>query len=125
MADYDKNFATFTLKRFMDEYVSKPTPTLASSVQPRPPPLKLAPALTEIARIKSSFSILSIKVLLVSLLNAFRDLTLLGVRSFDFNHMNNVLVSQDFQSVRLIDIDGGSISTAYGVEAGRGGGRCP
>ena len=72
-------------------------------------------AVSEIARIRSSFSIISIKVLLVSLLNAFRDLTLLGVRSFDFNHMNNVLVSQDFQSVRLVDIDGGSITSSYGA----------
>jgi len=26
--------------------------------------------------------------------------------AFDFNHLNNVLVSRDYQSVRLIDIDG-------------------
>lgn len=30
----------------------------------------------------------------------------MGVTGFDFNHMNNVLVSRDHQSVRLIDIDG-------------------
>ena len=37
---------------------------------------------------------------------AFRDLTLMGIQAFDFNHLNNVLVSRDYQSVRLIDIDG-------------------
>ena len=101
-SDHDKNFATFTLKRFLDEYV-----------RDRPPE---ASALSEIARIRSSFTIISIKVLLVSLLNAFRDLTLLGVRSFDFA-LSNVLVSQDFKSVRLIDVDGGSISSAsYGTK---------
>ena len=43
---------------------------------------------------------------LVSLLNAFRDLTLMGDQAFDFNHLNNVLVSRDYSQVRLIDIDG-------------------
>ena len=67
----------------------------------------------------------------VSLLNGFRDLTLMGVQArvrrqaradcccckgsrmfcseaFDFNHMNNVLVSRDCRKARLIDIDGDS-----------------
>jgi len=30
----------------------------------------------------------------------------MGVQAFDFNHLKNVLVSRDYQSVRLIDIDG-------------------
>ena len=30
----------------------------------------------------------------------------MGIQAFDFNHLNNVLVSRDYQSVRLIDIDG-------------------
>jgi len=30
----------------------------------------------------------------------------MGVQAFDFNHLNNVLVSRDYQSVHLIDIDG-------------------
>merc|ERR1711957_388751 len=51
---------------------------------------------------------ISVKVLLVSLLNAFRDLTLMGVQAFDFNHLGNVLVSRDHQSVKLLDIDGDS-----------------
>merc|ERR1712194_497465 len=57
-------------------------------------------------QMQSEFSITSVEVFLVSLLNAFRDLTLMGVQAFDFNHLNNVLVSRDYQSVRLIDIDG-------------------
>eukprot|EP00438_Fugacium_kawagutii_P029431 Skav210013 [mRNA] locus=scaffold1212:69600:72319:- [translate_table: standard] len=44
----------------------------------------------------------------VSLLNGFRDLTLMGVQAFDFNHMNNVLISRDCRKARLIDIDGNS-----------------
>merc|ERR1712151_130138 len=48
------------------------------------------------------------KVLLVSLLNGFRDLTLMGVQAFDFNHLNNVLISRDYRKARLIDIDGES-----------------
>ena len=54
------------------------------------------------------FSLIKVKVLLVSLLNAFRDLTLMGVQAFDFNHLNNVLVSRDYRHARLIDIDGNS-----------------
>ncbi len=44
---------------------------------------------------------------------AFRDLTLMGIQAFDFNHLNNVLVSRDYQSVRLIDIDGNSQGSVH------------
>ena len=37
---------------------------------------------------------------------AFRDLTLMGIQAFDFNHLDNVLVSRDYPSVQLIDTDG-------------------
>ena len=47
-------------------------------------------------------------MLLVSLMNGFRDLTLMGVQAFDFNHLNNVLISADCRKARLIDIDGAS-----------------
>jgi len=57
---------------------------------------------------RNDFSLTHVKVLLVSLLNAFRDLTLMGVQAFDFNHLGNVLVSRDHQSVKLLDIDGDS-----------------
>ena len=33
---------------------------------------------------------------------------MLGVQAFDFNHLDNVLVSRDCRSARLIDIDGAS-----------------
>jgi len=36
-------------------------------------------------------------VLLLSLLDGFRDLTRAGVMSFDFNHLNNVLISRDYR----------------------------
>ena len=43
----------------------------------------------------------------------FRDLTLMGIQAFDFNHLNNVLVSRDYQSVRLIDIDGNAQGSVH------------
>ena len=52
------------------------------------------------------FSLIKVKVLLVSLLDGFRDLTRAGVMSFDFNHLNNVLISRDYRKARIIDIDG-------------------
>ena len=40
------------------------------------------------------------------LLTGFSLLVLL--KAFDFNHMNNVLISRDCRKARLIDIDGNS-----------------
>ena len=40
----------------------------------------------------------------------------MGVSAFDFNHLNNVLISRDHRQVRLIDIDGnskGSVEVKY------------
>ena len=48
-----------------------------------------------IEALQGGFSLIMVKVLLVSLLNGFRDLTLMGVQAFDFNHLDNVLVSRD------------------------------
>merc|ERR1712217_776347 len=59
-------------------------------------------------KMQADFSLMQVKVLLVSLLSAFRDLTLMGVQAFDFNHLNNILISRDYRMVRLIDIDGNS-----------------
>ena len=75
------------MRRFMEDYIAIPADDRGSELQ--------------------NFSIISIKLLLVGLLNAFRDLTLMGVQAFDFS-MNNVLVSRDHRTVRLIDIDGNS-----------------
>jgi len=97
LARYEEEFSTYTMKRFMQDYIS---------------PTSLAPTREQIESTERSndwrddFSLISVKVLLVSLLNAFRDLTLMGVQAFDFNHLGNVLVSRDFQSVKLLDIDG-------------------
>lgn len=57
-------------------------------------------------------------MLLVSLLNGFRDLTLMGVQAFDFNHLSNVLISRDYRKARLIDIDGNSKGSIQAVSAG-------
>merc|ERR1712217_450264 len=59
-------------------------------------------------KMQADFSLIKVKELLVSLLSGFRDLTLMGVQAFDFNHLNNVLISRDYRMVRLIDIDGNS-----------------
>ena len=93
LARYEEEFSTYTMKRFMEDYIAIQT--------------KAAPArLKEIRALQEKFSLIHVKVLLVSLLNAFRDLTLMGIQAFDFNHLSNVLVSRDHRTVRLIDIDG-------------------
>jgi hypothetical protein len=95
LARYEKQFSAYTLRRFMEDYVAVPderTMSLERRVQ--------------LETFQESMSLISVKLLLVNLLNAFRDLTLMGVQAFDFNHLNNVLVSRDTQTVQLIDIDG-------------------
>ena len=89
LARYEEEFSTYTMKRFMKDYTSQE-------------------AIGEMKDLQDNFSLIRVKVLLVSLLNAFRDLTLMGVQAFDFNHLNNVLVSRDHQTVKLLDIDGNS-----------------
>jgi len=85
LSKYEEDFSTYTMRCFLEEYTKQ---DVSSKLQ--------------------DFSITGVKILLVSLLNAFRDLTLMGIEAFDFNHLNNVLVSRDYTSVRLIDIDGNS-----------------
>jgi len=94
LSKYEEEFSTYTMREFMEEYVAVP-----SSVE-------VDEKRRAIQKLQSEFTITSVKVFLVSLLNAFRDLTLMGVQAFDFNHLNNVLVSRDYRQVRLIDIDG-------------------
>jgi hypothetical protein len=55
LAEYEESFSTYTMRQFMEDYMNN-----ASAIQ--------------------DLSITSIKVLLVSLLNAFRDLTLMGIQ---------------------------------------------
>jgi hypothetical protein len=55
LAEYEESFSTYTMRQFMEDYMNN-EPTI------------------------KDLSITSIKVLLVSLLNAFRDLTLMGIQ---------------------------------------------
>jgi hypothetical protein len=95
LARYEEEFSTYTLKKFIEDFLA---PIKTASPEQR----------IEVENLQTNFSLISVKVLLVSLLNAFRDLTLMGVQAFDFNHLSNVLVSRDFRLCRLIDIDGDS-----------------
>lgn len=95
LARYEEEFSTYTMKKFMEHFLVPIERTSRDEKE-------------EIQDLQSNFSLISVKVLLVSLLNAFRDLTLLGVQAFDFNHLSNVLVSRDHRLCRLIDIDGDS-----------------
>jgi protein-tyrosine phosphatase len=98
LARYEEEFSTYTMKRFMDDYTA-----IVDHVRQKDPT-----RVDAIIQLQHNFSLYSVKILLVSLLNAFRDLTLMGVQAFDFNHLSNVLVSRDHRQVRLIDIDGNS-----------------
>ena len=69
LARYEEEFSTYTMRRFMEDYISQDTVNL------------------DVKKWRDDFSLISVKVLLVSLLNAFRDLTLMGVQAFDFNHL--------------------------------------
>lgn len=102
LARYEEEFSTYTMRVFMEDYVS-----LLDQV----PPERRA----DVKAMQDKFTIILVKSLLVSLLNAFRDLTLMGVQAFDFNHMNNVLISRDYRSVRLVDIDGNARGAASQV----------
>jgi len=97
LSRYQEEFSTYTLKQFLDDYTAN---LQGVDVSPG--------RLMEMRKLQDGFSLIKVKVLLVSLLNAFRDLTLMGVQAFDFNHLNNVLISRDYRKARLIDIDGES-----------------
>ena len=75
-----------------------------------------------ILSLQAQFTLIRVKLVLVSLLNGFRDLTLMGVQAFDFNHLNNVLISRDYKEARLIDIDGASRGSIQFI--GRSGQYC-
>ena len=94
LARYEEEFSTYTMRKFMEDYIAIPDQAPDDTRE-------------EIIRMQSNFSLISVKVLLVSLLNAFRDLSLMGLQAFDFN-LNNVLISRDFSTVKLLDIDGNS-----------------
>jgi hypothetical protein len=114
LARYEEEFSTYTMKKFMIDYTSTittPPPTTTTTTVSSSSRDNDRDGVTTTATDndwRKDFSLISVKVLLVSLLNAFRDLTLMGVQAFDFNHLGNVLVSRDHQSVKLLDIDGDS-----------------
>jgi len=97
LSRYQEEFSTYTLKRFLEDYIMD----LHNGGLPTVRLIKLQ-------KLQEEFSLIKVKVLLVSLLNGFRDLTLMGVQAFDFNHLDNVLISRDYKHARLIDIDGES-----------------
>lgn len=97
LSRYQEEFSTYTLKQFMDDYTTDTSGDDATSARS-----------SEIRKLQQEFSLITVKVLLVSLLNGFRDLTLMGIQAFDFNHLNNVLISRDHRKARIIDIDGES-----------------
>jgi hypothetical protein len=119
LSQYLEDFSSYTLKRFLDDYTHETRKSVSGggdmwqsfattfTVQSQ------AGALSEedklrVQALQDGFSLIKVKILLESLLNGFRDLTLIGVQAFDFNHLNNVLVSHDCKKVRIIDIDGAS-----------------
>ena len=135
LSQFQEDFSSYTLKRFMDDYTTSLPRSEAGGAlglggasggpsdgswiwqsftasfhggggggEWHMPPEERQ----RIASLQQGFSLIKVKVLLVSLLNGFRDLTLMGVQAFDFNHLSNVLVSRDCRNVRLIDIDGAS-----------------
>lgn len=68
LAEYEESFSTYTMRHFLEDYMMN-----AFSIEDDN-------ARMAIQKLQSNFTITSVKVLLVSLLNAFRDLTLMGVQ---------------------------------------------
>merc|ERR1719433_759659 len=89
-------FSTYTLKRFLEDFTAKAAQVPGEDERKR------------VVALQEEFSMIKVKRLLVSLVDGFRDLTLMGVQAFDFNHLSNVLISRDYRKARLIDIDGAS-----------------
>jgi len=66
LAKYEPDFSTYTLRSFIEEYIAVPDTITCEKKR------------LSIIKLQSEFTLTSIKVFLVSLLNAFRDLTLMG-----------------------------------------------
>lgn len=97
LSQFQEDFSSYTLKAFTDDYTAVTARWLPSRIEKE-----------RVEALQERFTLIKVKVLLVSLLNGFRDLTLMGVQAFDFNHLSNVLISRDYRKARLIDIDGAS-----------------
>merc|ERR1712125_242608 len=76
LSRYQEEFSTYTLKKFLDDYVAMDSPDLSVARS------------NYIQKLQEEFSPTNVKLLLVSLLDGFRDLTLSGIQAFDFNHLN-------------------------------------
>jgi len=68
LAKYEPDFSTYTLRSFIEEYIAVPDTITCEKKR------------LSIIKLQSEFTLTSIKVFLVSLLNAFRDLTLMGIQ---------------------------------------------
>ena len=107
LSQYNKEFSAYTLSRFLEDFI----------LEKRRRDLLAPEKKATVEKLQDEFSLMHVKVLLVSLLSGFRDLTLMGVQSFDFNHPNNVLISKDYKTARLIDIDGDSKGSIQKIDA--------
>jgi len=94
LSQFKKEFSTYTMKRFLDDFAAKPAHVSGEDEGKR------------VIALQEELSLIKVKRLLISLVDGFRDLTLMGVQAFDFNHLNNVLISRDYRKAQLIDIDG-------------------
>ena len=90
LSQYQEDFSAYTMKRFLEDYMTDLARTDLEAGERR-----------RIASLQAQFSLIKVKILLVSLLNGFRDLTLMGVQAFDFNHLDNVLISRDRRACEL------------------------
>ena len=67
LAKYEEEFSTYTMRRFMEDYIALPEQVPEERRE-------------EILALQAKFSIILVKTFLVSLLNSFRDLTLVRQR---------------------------------------------
>ena len=75
LSQYLEDFSSYTLKMFVADYHTLPIPSMPAEERLR------------LSKLQGRFTLIKVKVLLVSLLDGFRDLTRAGVMSFDFNHL--------------------------------------
>ena len=92
LSQYQEDFSSYTLKRFMEDYVRvfrrEEAAEAESEVEDEDEEEKAERAReavnhARILRLQEQFSLIKVKVLLVSLLNGFRDLTLSGLQVVD------------------------------------------
>ena len=82
LSQYLEDFSSYTLKMFVNDYHTRIHNRLPAEERLR------------LSKLQGRFSLIMVKVLLVSLLDGFRDLTRAGVMSFDFNHLKCALPAE-------------------------------